>query len=99
MPAACLGEGSHHDVHISGIHPQLLAHAAAAGAQRADAMRLIQVQIALQEGWRRVRTAVSTRRVQQALWPPNLMKTPVKLLSFPPDPSACSTQQRLLATA
>jgi hypothetical protein len=40
-----LGESAHHDVDIRRIHPQVLAHAPAAGAQRADAVRLIKVQI------------------------------------------------------
>lgn len=30
-----------------GVHPQLLAHAAAGGAQRANGVRLIQVQVGL----------------------------------------------------
>jgi hypothetical protein len=48
-----LGEGAHHDVHVGGVHAQLLAHAAPAGAQRADRVRLVQVQVGLRRVQRR----------------------------------------------
>ena len=46
--AKALGEGPHHEVDVCGVHPRVLAHAAAAGPQGANAVRLIQVQVALQ---------------------------------------------------
>lgn len=46
--ATHLGEGAHHHINVFWVHPHLLAHAAAIVAQRAHAVRLIQVQVALQ---------------------------------------------------
>eukprot|EP00639_Heterosigma_akashiwo_P007901 CAMPEP_0194596312 /NCGR_PEP_ID=MMETSP0292-20121207/25589_1 /TAXON_ID=39354 /ORGANISM="Heterosigma akashiwo, Strain CCMP2393" /LENGTH=281 /DNA_ID=CAMNT_0039456559 /DNA_START=372 /DNA_END=1218 /DNA_ORIENTATION=- len=46
-PAEGLGEGAHHDVDVGGVHAAVLAGPAARGAQRADAVRLVQVQVRL----------------------------------------------------
>lgn len=43
-----LGEGAHHDVHVGGVHAQVLAHAPPRAAHRADGVRLVQVHIRLQ---------------------------------------------------
>ena len=42
------GEGAHHDVHVCGRYAGVLADAAAGGAHRADAVRLVEVQVRLQ---------------------------------------------------
>mmetsp|Transcript_37802 Transcript_37802/g.89766 ORF Transcript_37802/g.89766 Transcript_37802/m.89766 type:complete len:207 (+) Transcript_37802:584-1204(+) len=42
-----LGEGSHHDVHVGRVDAELLAHAPPCPAQRADAVRLVQVEVRL----------------------------------------------------
>ena len=42
-----LGEGAHHDVHVSGVDAGMLADAAAGCAHRADAVRLVQVEVRL----------------------------------------------------
>lgn len=40
-----LGEGSHHDVHVSRVEAEVIHHASPPGAQGADAMGLVQVQV------------------------------------------------------
>lgn len=52
---------THHNVHVSGVHPELLAHAATARAQRANGVRLVEVEVRLRcskgSGVRRQRMA------------------------------------------
>jgi len=45
--AEALGEGAHEDVDVARLHAPVVGDAAAAGAERAYAVRLVQVQVAL----------------------------------------------------